>query len=103
MSVKFSSDPTVEMQYLTICGFLLFLQTGFLSLQDKDDPVTRELQERNSCTFAIPYAAPDRFLADMDPSVDIFSIGCIAYEIVAGRLVQRFFCFHSLISAKILW
>ena len=86
MGVEFSSDSTVEMQFNDrVVSF--FFQTGFLSLQDKDDPVTRELQERNSCTFAIPYAAPDRFLANMDPSVDIFSIGCIAYEIVAGRSV----------------
>lgn len=59
--------------------------TGFLPLHDSDDPVTCELRERRSYIFSVPYAAPDRFIGDMHPSVDIFSIGCIAYEIVTGR------------------
>ena len=65
-------------------------QTGFLPLIDSDDPVTSDLREKRRYVFTVPYAAPDRFMGDMHPVVDIFSIGCIAYEMVVGRLVSPY-------------
>jgi len=31
------------------------------------------------------YAAPERLRGDRSAAVDIFSIGCVAYEIIMGR------------------
>lgn len=51
--------------------------TGFLKVNEDPDKERRDV-------FTPAYAAPKRFHGSRDPAVDIFSVGCMAYEIITG-------------------
>lgn len=41
---------------------------------------------RSTSTASLAYAAPELFSGNISPSVDIYSLGCTAYELLTGRL-----------------
>jgi hypothetical protein len=56
----------------------------------RSDALTREAQTRSDAVIgSLPYIAPERFVErSVDPSMDVFSLGCVLYE---GLTNQRFY------------